>query len=50
LRLRYEITRQLAPYIGVTYEGKYGGTADIARADGNPASDVRFVAGIRVWF
>lgn len=50
LRLRYEITRQFAPYIGVAYEGKYGGTADIARADGNPASDVRFVAGIRVWF
>ena len=34
LRLRYEITRKVAPYIGVTYAGKFGGTADFARACG----------------
>jgi len=49
LRLRYEITRKVAPYIGVTYEGKYGGTADHARASGAPTDEIRFVAGLRLW-
>src|SRR3546814_113950 len=34
LRLRYEITRQFAPSIGVSYDAKTGRTADFARADG----------------
>lgn len=50
LRLRYEITRQFAPYIGVTYESKFGQTAGFARASGDRVSAIRFVAGIRVWF
>ena len=50
LRLRYEITRQFAPYIGVTYESKFGQTAGLARADGESVDAVRFVAGVRVWF
>lgn len=29
---RYEITRKLAPYVGITYDGKFGGTAAYARA------------------
>ena len=35
LRLRYEISRKFAPYVGVTYDGKFGGTADFARAAGH---------------
>lgn len=50
LRLRYEISRQLAPYIGVTYESKFGQTAGLARASGDRVNALRFVAGIRVWF
>jgi copper resistance protein B len=50
LRLRYEITRKLAPYIGVTYENKFGDTARFARLVGEPSSDMRFSAGIRIWF
>jgi len=50
LRLRYEIRRQFAPYIGITYEKKYGQSASFARADGDAVEDFRFVAGIRVWF
>ena len=50
LRLRYEITRQFAPYIGVSYETKTGRTADFARADGEDPSTTSFVAGVRVWF
>ena len=50
LRLRYEITRKFAPYIGVAYEGKFGQTASFARQEGDKTHDVRFLAGIRLWF
>ena len=49
LRLRYELRREFAPYIGVTYEARYGETAAMARAAGLSTGDVRFVAGIRAW-
>jgi len=50
LRLRYEIRREFAPYAGVEWAGKYGGTADYARAAGLDSSEVRAVAGVRFWF
>lgn len=50
LRLRYEIKREFAPYIGVNWESKFGGTADFAEDEGEDTSDVQFVAGIRAWF
>lgn len=50
LRLRYEVVREFAPYIGVNWERKLGETADIARDHGEDASDVSLVAGIRLWF
>ena len=50
LRLRYEITRKVAPYVGVTYLGKFGGTADFARAAGHATDEVRFTLGLRTWF
>jgi copper resistance protein B len=50
LRLRYEIRREFAPYIGVTWNRSYGGTANYAGADGDPRHETRFVAGIRLWF
>jgi copper resistance protein B len=50
LRLRYEFSRKFAPYIGVSYEGKFGQTAKFARQAGDSTGDVRFVAGVRVWF
>lgn len=50
VRLRYEITRKLAPYIGMTYENKFGDTARFARLVGEPSSDMRFSAGVRIWF
>jgi copper resistance protein B len=49
IRLRYEITRKSAPYIGVSFDEKYGGTADFARAAGAPTNEVRFVIGLRTW-
>ncbi len=50
LRLRYEIKREFAPYIGVSWERAVGDTADFARADGEDPSSVSFVAGLRLWF
>ena len=50
LRLRYEITRKVAPYLGLTYERKFGRTADYARAEGERAADLRVTAGVRAWF
>lgn len=50
LRLRYEFTRQFAPYIGVEAERKFGKTADFAHAEGESAFDPRLVAGLRIWF
>ncbi len=50
LRLRYEIRREFAPYIGVNWEQRFGTTADYAEAAGDDSSDLRFVIGVRAWF
>lgn len=50
LRLRYEITRQWAPYLGVQWQRAYGDSADLRRAEGESASDTQLVLGLRVWF
>jgi copper resistance protein B len=50
LRLRYEIVREFAPYVGVEWARKVGDTARFARAAGEDASGVSFVMGIRAWF
>jgi copper resistance protein B len=50
LRLRYEVTRQFAPYIGVAWGGKFGQTADLAQAAGEKTRETSFVAGVRFWF
>ncbi len=50
LRLRYEITRKFAPYIGVVWNRKLGATADLARAAGEHVRETKIVAGVRLWF
>jgi copper resistance protein B len=50
LRLRYEIRREIAPYIGVAWVHRLGETADVARAAGEDTSDLQALAGIRFWF
>lgn len=50
LRLRYEIRREFAPYVGVNWSHLYGQTADYAREENGDPDDFRFVAGIRFWF
>ena len=50
LRLRYEINRQFAPYIGVEWQGKFGNTADYTRSEGDNSKSTVWLAGIRFWF
>lgn len=50
VRLRYEIRREFAPYLGIERTAKYGSTADLARAAGENANDTLIVAGVRLWF
>jgi copper resistance protein B len=50
LRLRYEIRREFAPYVGVTWTRTYGKTADYAAAEGEDRSETRLVLGVRMWF
>lgn len=50
LRLRYEIRRELAPYLGLHWEKSYGQTADYAREEGLDASELKFVVGLKAWF
>lgn len=50
LRLRYEIVREFAPYVGIEWEQRVGQTADIARAKGDDPSFSAIVIGVRTWF
>ena len=50
LRLRYEVSRKFAPYIGFAYNGKYGNTASYSRAAEKTTSDTQFVFGLRLWY
>lgn len=50
LRLRYEVRREFAPYIGVNWTKLFGKTADFAREEGEDTDDVQFVVGVRAWF
>ena len=50
LRLRYEVSRKFAPYIGVVWKGKLGQTADYARESGHAVRETQVVGGVRMWF
>jgi copper resistance protein B len=50
LRLRYEFSPQIAPYVGVEYEHAFGGTRDFRRAEGDKADGWSLLTGVRLWF
>jgi copper resistance protein B len=50
LRLRYEIRREFAPYLGLAWTWQAGRTADYARTDGHDPTERAVVIGIRAWF
>jgi copper resistance protein B len=49
LRLRYEVRREFAPYVGIVWLTRLGGTADLARSQGKEVSVLQAVAGVRLW-
>ena len=50
VRLRYEFSRQFAPYLGVEWTGQYGNTADFTELEGRSTRQTQWVAGVRFWF
>lgn len=49
-RLRYEVVRELAPYLGISWHRRVGETADLARATGEDVSETALVLGVRAWW
>ena len=49
-RLRYEIRREFAPYVGVSYQQSFGKTASFVQQDGGDSGQLHLVAGVRMWF
>lgn len=50
LRLRYEIRREVAPYVGVAWRRDFGPTAQFARVSGTDPGAVVWLAGFHAWF
>jgi copper resistance protein B len=50
LRLRYEIKREFAPYLGISWNRKLSETADLAKLEGADVSVFGVVAGVRLWY
>ncbi|MBK5283107.1 MAG: copper resistance protein B [Nitrospiraceae bacterium] len=50
VRLRYEIRREFAPYVGISIDRSFGETATLVRQDGGNPSQIRFAVGVRAWF
>ncbi len=50
LRLRYELAREFAPYLGINQDQLYGKTADYAKAAGIDSRNNQWVIGVRAWF
>lgn len=50
MRLRYEVKREFAPYIGIEWASTFGSAADSIRLQGNKTEETRFVAGVHFWF
>jgi copper resistance protein B len=50
VRLRYEIAREFAPYVGIERSWRVGSGRDFARAAGDDPSVTNVVVGVRFWF
>ncbi|HUU32979.1 MAG TPA: copper resistance protein B [Vicinamibacterales bacterium] len=49
LRLRYQIRREFAPYVGVVWHRRFFGTADYAKRAGEATGGARLAVGVRFW-
>lgn len=50
LRLRYDIRREFAPYVGIQYEAAFGTTRRYYRDAGEDPGIWSFLVGLRTWF
>ncbi|HET7816191.1 MAG TPA: copper resistance protein B [Sphingomicrobium sp.] len=50
LRLRYQVTQQFAPYVGIEYDRAFGGTRRFRREHGEDLGGLSLVTGLRAWF
>lgn len=50
LRLRYEVRREFAPYVGLEWSSRFGDTARMARTAGEDRHEARLLAGLRLWW
>jgi copper resistance protein B len=50
LRLRYELIREVAPYVGMQWQRTFGQTRSLQRAAGADPSEMSLVAGLKIWF
>jgi copper resistance protein B len=50
LRLHYAIRPDLRPYVGLSYTGWYGDTADYISADGERDRSLQALLGLSFWF
>lgn len=50
LRLRYEFSREFAPYVGVSWLQSFGETATLRSAGGERRTILQLVTGFRMWF
>lgn len=50
LRVRYELTRQFAPYVGIVWTRSFGETGRLRKAEGERAEQTSVVVGLRAWF
>ena len=50
VRLRYEIRREFAPYLGVSWQRTFGNGSRALRAAGEDDTTTTFVLGARFWF
>jgi copper resistance protein B len=50
VRLRYDIRREVGPYVGLSWLRNFGETASIARFEGETFDTIAFVAGFQLWW
>lgn len=50
VRVRYEVRREVAPYLGLVWQRRFAGTADFARAAGQDVGGWHAIGGVRLWF
>jgi copper resistance protein B len=50
LRLRYEIRRKLAPYLGLAWMHRWGESAQLLHAADADPDQLQWLIGVRFWY